>query len=132
LKLLVLFSENDNQNDGDGEQSAEDINIDHSVINRIHNYSLIKNKSIDQNTKDKINPKIITVQFKLLPKKGPINTEAKNTCPISRMTCDNFSDEVCMFQLYQQIKRCQFSANKKAPEPDAAAPGTEAERIKNT
>jgi len=47
-----------------------------------------------------------------------MNTEAKNTCPISRMICDNFSDEVGMFQLYQRTRRCQFPQNKKAPRRD--------------
>ena len=83
-KLLTLFGSNNKQGGGDKEQSSENINIDHRVIdNRHDNYDLINIKQIVQNTKESANPNKTTDQLKLSANNGPINTEAKNICPTS-------------------------------------------------
>jgi len=101
-QLISFFCEDNEKNDCDSQQRSENIDVDHRIVNRIHNYSLIKNKSIDQKIKDNTKPEIITDQFRVFPKNGPINTEAKNTCPTSRIISDNFSglDSVIIYHNY--------------------------------
>ena len=82
--LLASFSQNNQKNNSNSEQSSENINIDHSVVyNKHNNYDFINNKEIAQNTKESINPDKTTNKLKLPAKNGLMNTEAKNTNPTS-------------------------------------------------
>ena len=91
-KLFLPFSKDNQKNNSNGEQSSENINIDHRVIdNRHDNYDLINIKQIVQNTKESANPNKTTDQLKLSANNGPINTEAKNICPTSAEMSESFA-----------------------------------------
>lgn len=81
---LTFFGQDNQKNNGNGEQCPENIEVDHKVVDKRHNnYDLVNIRQIAQNTKESTNPDKTTGQLNLSANSGPMNTEAKNICPIS-------------------------------------------------
>lgn len=89
--LLLLFGDDNKKEKGNNDQHAEDVEGCHKISDIHKNYFLAKTKLISQQTAEEINPKENTFQLTEPLTAGSINTEAKNTCAISRKISDSDS-----------------------------------------
>ena len=92
LFLLLSGSKQSKKTDGNSQDGANNINIDHRVVKIHNNYSFENNKLSDQNTNDRIAPDTSNVKLITPAASGPTITEAKNTWPILSQILDNLSN----------------------------------------
>lgn len=113
-QLFLLLRENGHQNENDHHQRSENVEISHNGCEIIihKNYPLINSRLKYQDAKDSTAPQRINCPSIVPTTSGPIKSEAKNTCPISRNISDNilsFGEEFSIAsKLYHFQKSCQF------------------------
>lgn len=106
--FLVVNSKQENNNDS---QSSENVESSHNFCNIHKNYSFINETLECQARTEKSNPNNEIERSTDPVMSGPINIEAKNTCPISRKISEN-TFVLSIQKLYQGQNHCQFSSNK--------------------
>ncbi|PIS16397.1 MAG: hypothetical protein COT61_04145, partial [Candidatus Portnoybacteria bacterium CG09_land_8_20_14_0_10_44_13] len=111
--LFAPFGDQNNNSESDGQESTENIEIGHNVVD-VHSY-FVANKLNPQKNIDKIKP--VKIIGKLIDSvaSGPMNIEAKNTCPISRQISESVSNlgENKLATIYSQYNNAESDVKRE-------------------